>query len=229
MKKYWDERARVNAAWYVDTSLSFEEPDMTQFFATGQRLVEEILRNVPDSPVRGGTALEIGCGLGRICRALAPDFDHVVGVDISPEMVERATALVPECEFRVSDGATLAEFGDDSVDLVVTFTVFQHIPDREIIRGYVREIGRVLKPGGTAFIQWNGSQPSLMPGRTRLLTRFVLGRRDARATDVPEFQGTCVPKRVMQSWIREAGLSVVAEAGGDTLWAQFWATKLILG
>jgi SAM-dependent methyltransferase len=143
-------------------------------------------------------------------------------------MIDRAKQLVPECEFGVSDGTTLSGIADGSVDLVVTFTVFQHIPDRGVIQRYVTEIGRVLKPGGTAFIQWNATREPPLPAARRRLARLV--RRTwngdgSLATDAPEFQGTQVPKGTMRSWIQDAGLSVAAEAGGDTLWAQLWAVK----
>ena len=54
-------------------------------------------------------AVEIGSGLGRVCMALAERFDRVVGVDMSPEMVHRASEMVtdPRVSFRVGDGLGL--------------------------------------------------------------------------------------------------------------------------
>jgi len=224
MQAYWDERARLNAAWYVDTSLSFDNPDMDRFFADGERIVAHVLQGIRDPG--SGVALEIGCGLGRLCRALATRFDRVIGVDISPEMIARARELVPECEFKVNDGADLEDVPRASVDLVLTFTVFQHIPDQEVVRRYVAEIGRVLRPGGSAYLQWNASRTASWSMR-RWVSRM---RRPADAdrrfgTDAPEFQGCRIEPRVMSAWLDEAGLEISVLEVPAGLWAQAWVKK----
>ncbi len=91
MRDYWNEHARQNAAWYVDTSVDYENPDRDRFFETGRVIVSEALDHAP-VPLRAerGLAVEIGSGLGRICLALADRFDRVVGLDISREMLDRA-------------------------------------------------------------------------------------------------------------------------------------------
>src|SRR3954465_1282285 len=90
MRRYWDERAKENAAWYVDTSLHYDDPDLDQFFATGRKIVDQALTHAPDDWTPAGLAVEIGSGLGRIALALADRFDKVIGVDISPEMIQQA-------------------------------------------------------------------------------------------------------------------------------------------
>ena len=146
MRDYWDARAQENAAFYVDTTCDYDAPDMEQFFETGNEVVREALLDAPVQPAVRVRALEIGPGLGRICRALAPHFDQVVGLDVSAEMVRQARELVddPNVTFEVGDGITLQPVQDASVDFVVTFTVLQHLPDRSAIVGYLREAARVL-------------------------------------------------------------------------------------
>src|SRR5664279_293528 len=51
-------------------------------------------------PSLGGTAVEIGCGAGRITHRMTDVFDRVVGLDVSPEMIERAKKVAPTAEFR---------------------------------------------------------------------------------------------------------------------------------
>src|SRR3954447_703711 len=151
MREYWEERAQLNPAFYVDTSLDYDNPDMSRFLDTGRRVVTIALDDPPAvKPAGSALAVEIGCGMGRICLALAERFDRVIGVDISGEMLRRARELVPgeRVDFRHTDGASLPQVADSSVDLVLTFTVFQHIPSVEVIRAYVQEAGRVLRPGG---------------------------------------------------------------------------------
>ena len=94
MRRYWDERARRNAVWYVDTSTDYHAPDMGRFFATGQAIADEALSG-PVAPAGRALAVEIGCGLGRVCQALAARFDAVVGIDLSPEMLSRPASSSP--------------------------------------------------------------------------------------------------------------------------------------
>src|SRR5437868_4492511 len=109
MRQFWDAAARMNAPWYVDTSLDFEQQDMESFFSTCRTIVAEALDESPTAPPDRSVTVEIGSGLGRVCLALADRFDRVVGIDISPEMVQRASELVtdPRVSFRVGDGASL--------------------------------------------------------------------------------------------------------------------------
>jgi SAM-dependent methyltransferase len=230
MRAYWDEAARTNAAWYVDTSLDYDSPDIEKFFETGRVIVTEALEGSPLWPPGLGRAVEIGSGLGRVCRALAERFEHVVGVDISPEMVARARELVPDdrIAFHVGDGASLAPVADGSADLVLTFTVFQHIPSTKIIEGYIREAGRVLGPGGVFVFQWNN-----IPGPRRWAARRkaleVLQRTGLRTEryrrHAPAFLGSRVPVARVRRALASGGLELAHTKGLGTLYAWAWAVK----
>src|SRR5438132_8624346 len=118
-RAFWDQAAKTNAAWYVDTSLDFDSPDMARFFETGKVVVGEAIDEGPASPAGHGLAVEIGCGIGRICLALAErGFAQVIGVDISAEMLARARELVRDrrVTFQHGDGATLRPIADGSAD-----------------------------------------------------------------------------------------------------------------
>ena len=229
MRRYWDDRARENAAWYVDTTLHYDDPDMVRFFADGERIVGDALHDAPALPMRTEVAVEIGSGLGRVVQALATRFDRVVGVDISPTMVEEARRLVPDdrVEFRLGDGASLAGIDDASVDLVLSFTVLQHIPDPAVIEAYLREAGRVLRPGGVLVFQWNNT-----PGARRwVLRRWWLSllqrsglRPEAFGRHAPAFLGSRVPLRRIDAALRVGGLTRVGVRGEGTLFAWAWAT-----
>jgi len=230
MRDYWDERARTNAAWYVDTSIDFAEPDMDLFFATGERIVGEALDGAPASPPAYGLAVEIGAGLGRVCRALATRFERVVGVDVSAEMVARARELVPDdrIAFELNDGATLP-VADASADLVVSFTVFQHIPKVAVIRSYVGEAARVLHPGGLFAFQWNN-----LPGPTRWrVRRAALSalqrtglRRETHGRNAAEFLGSRVTLSAITAALRDSGLELRGTRGTGTMFAWAWATRI---
>jgi ubiquinone/menaquinone biosynthesis C-methylase UbiE len=99
-----------------------------------------------------GTAVEIGCGAGRMTRCLAGHFDRVVALDVSPDMVRRADAATPDnVEFHVVDEA-LIPLPDASVDAVFSVHVLQHLDTFEMVRSYLAEAARVLRPGGTMMV-----------------------------------------------------------------------------
>jgi SAM-dependent methyltransferase len=229
MREFWERAAQENAVWYVDTSVSYDKPDMDRFFATGETVVGIALDESPSPPPGRDLAVEIGSGLGRICKALAPRFDRVVGVDISPEMVRRARTLVdePNVSFEIGSGSSLQPVADASADLVVSFTVFQHIPKVSVIEGYLAEAGRVLKPGGLLSFQWNNT-----PGARRwAVKRSVLsalqkvGVRGSRNRNAAEFLGSRVSLIRIQQNLEAAGLELLATREPDTLYTWAWARK----
>jgi len=230
MRDYWDARARENAAWYVDTSLAYDDPDMQRFFATGEVIVAEALDDARADPSGHHLAVEIGSGLGRICKALEPRFDEVVGFDISPTMIERARELVASehISFVLSDGSSLIGVDDGTADLVLSFTVFQHIPSVPVIEGYLHEAGRVLRPDGLLVFQWN-NQPGAMRWRLRRGWLAFLQRtrihREQYLRNAPEFLGSRVPVDRITHALDAAGMDLVATKGTGTLFSWAWARR----
>jgi SAM-dependent methyltransferase len=153
MRRDWDERARENARYYVNTAR--EDWTDEDFFASGeQQIAEDILTDMGNicqgrNP-REMRVLEIGCGAGRLTRALAKVFGEVHAVDISGEMVaaaRRAVAGFPNAHVYQNSGCDLRVIPEKPFDFAYTAIVFQHIPSREIIENYVREVNRLLRPG----------------------------------------------------------------------------------
>jgi ubiquinone/menaquinone biosynthesis C-methylase UbiE len=162
MQQDWDERARENARYYVNT----ERKDWTDddFFRSGERTVsEEILTDMTNicqgKDPKQMRVLEIGCGAGRVTRALSGLFGEVYGVDISGEMVRQASAALadrPGAHVLQNNGKDLSVLGDVTFDFAFSSIVFQHIPSRDIIENYVREVHRVLRPGALFKFQVQG-------------------------------------------------------------------------
>lgn len=135
-----------------------------EFFAHGQAEIDAAmlrlrdLSRVEQAGINGlldrrSRALDFGCGIGRLTQALARYYEHVDGVDISPEMIELATEYDRKgCSYHVNTTNDLALFDDDTFDLVYTMIVLQHMP-RRYQREYVHEFFRVLKPGGVAMFE----------------------------------------------------------------------------
>jgi ubiquinone/menaquinone biosynthesis C-methylase UbiE len=102
--------------------------------------------------------IEIGCGAGRLTKALAAVFGEVHAVDVSPEMIRLAREKVaaPNVHLYVNNGADLAILPDLPFHFAFSFIVFQHIPDRAVIESYIRDVYRVLAPGSLFKFQVEG-------------------------------------------------------------------------
>ncbi|HEX4441054.1 MAG TPA: methyltransferase domain-containing protein [Thermoanaerobaculia bacterium] len=186
-KGTWNQAATKNAEDAILTGATPEE-----FERTGKGDAEMVGRFL-----RGGeSVLDIGCGIGRIEKYLAPRVREMWAVDISGEMIARAQrrlAGLPNVNLReVGNTEFLSSFEAERFDLVFSFLVLQHLA-REDAFLYLRDAHRVLKPGGTLVTQF----PNLLsaaytrafvdqaevsprsPGRVRIYTepevRHLLG------------------------------------------------------
>lgn len=95
-------------------------------------------------PPPAGRALDVGCGEGRLPRDLKSWGYEVSAVDGSETMIRHAREADPAGDYRVADAATLP-FEDASFELV---TAFMTLHDIDGFASALREIGRVLRPGG---------------------------------------------------------------------------------
>ena len=162
MRQDWDERARENARFYVNT----ERTDWTdeEFFESGRRTVrEEILTDMINicqgKDPKQMKVIEIGCGAGRVTRALAEIFGEVHAVDVSGEMVELAREALggtPNAHVYQNNGMDLGVIPPGESDFAFSSIVFQHIPSREVIESYVRDVHRLLRPGALFKFQVQG-------------------------------------------------------------------------
>jgi len=112
------------------------------------------------------TALEIGCGGGRVMNAACKYFGKVVGIDIHESFTLLNDFLKNENSnfelFRITDNKI--PIAENSVDFVYSFIVFQHILKIKTFEDYLSEIKRILKPNGLLIIYF---------GRPRFFSKKV--------------------------------------------------------
>src|SRR6202049_1554068 len=143
MRDDWNARAREDAGYYV--AFGRREQNDADFYATATEVVnglEKELLRVPAAQRREWKALEIGCGPGRLMRPMSRHFAEIHGVDVSDEMIALARERLrdtPNAHAHVTNGASLAEFPEETFDFVYSYAVFQHVPSREVIAAYMRE------------------------------------------------------------------------------------------
>lgn len=163
MQEDWDARARENARYYVATGKTDWSDE--EFFISGERTVQEEIQTDMTNVCQGKDpgdmrVLEIGCGAGRVTRALSKIFGEVHGVDVSGEMVARAAQALqdrPNAHVYQNNGTDLTIIPAGlTFDFAFSTIVFQHIPSREVIENYVREVHRLLRPGALFKFQVQG-------------------------------------------------------------------------
>jgi SAM-dependent methyltransferase len=162
MRADWDARARTEATYFIATARDAWTDE--NFFASGEDTVRQHILTDLQNICQGRDpkemrVLEIGCGVGRITKALAGFFGEVHAVDVSPEMIRLAReklAGVPNVRLYVGNGADLSVLPDVPFHFAFSFIVFQHIPDKTIVESYIRDACRVLVPGALFKFQVEG-------------------------------------------------------------------------
>ena len=97
-----------------------------------------------------GRVLEAGCGLGHWVKFLHDEGFEAYGIDFAPVGIEKARQLWPDLEGRLSVGDFRhMPYEDNFFDAIVSFGAIEH--NEEGIEGAVRDMIRVLKPGGLLY------------------------------------------------------------------------------
>jgi SAM-dependent methyltransferase len=213
MERYWDERAQEDPFHYVDNREQLGSPNQEAFWAGGEQVVEQLFEDLGVSLNGDEDVVEIGCGIGRLTRALAHRARSVQALDVSQVMLEHARSYNPalgNVHWIHCDGTTLAPLPDGSFDACVSFVVFQHLPDPNLTYGYVREMGRVLRPGGWAAFQVSNDPTIHLPptgfARLRAWGRGVLKR--GPRTHNAAWRGSAVDLTEVERAAGDGGLEV---------------------
>jgi SAM-dependent methyltransferase len=183
MRLDWDQRALENARHYVANGQ--DQWSDEEYFRSGEINVEQEILNDMGNVCQGKDprqmrVLEIGCGTGRITRALAKQFGQIYGIDISGEMIRQARLALrdyPNAQVFQNNGRDLdavrEALGGLPVDFAFSYIVFQHIPSRDVIQDYVRQVGELLRPGGLFKFQVQGFTDDEVPKDSWLGASFT--------------------------------------------------------
>jgi SAM-dependent methyltransferase len=150
IKSFWNRAADDNPYWYVSSYGPYDtNRNLDEFWAIGHTIWTDIKRVTGYTPSPDDTVVEIGCGVGRLTRAIAPEVGRVIAFDISERMLTIARqANLPNADFRSVDGFALPDVPERSVELALGYCVFQHLPSLAALKSYIAEMHRVTRPGG---------------------------------------------------------------------------------
>jgi SAM-dependent methyltransferase len=147
-KSVWNAAALDDAKHWIFTGATEES-----FESSGRHDVGKLLPLVDAS----SKVLNIGCGIGRVEKYLAPHVSEVHGVDISGEMIALARKRLADLQNvhlrELAIGEFLSAFPPASFDLVFSLLVLQHM-DKEDAYRYLEDAHRILKTGGRLFVQF---------------------------------------------------------------------------
>jgi ubiquinone/menaquinone biosynthesis C-methylase UbiE len=188
--------------------------DQAAFFQTGIDEIDQVLRTARNlAPVRYGSAVDFGCGVGRLSQALAMHFERVVGVDIAASMIRTALELnrFPDrCEYVHNVAADLAVLSDRSADFIYSSITLQHVVPA-LARCYIREFFRIAQPGALVIFQlpsrprsivWHSIKSIVPVWVSNILWRFRTGSPEAMET---------------YSMREEKIVRIVKDSGGEVL------------
>jgi SAM-dependent methyltransferase len=212
----WEEMAKLDPLWAI---LSMPEKrygkwDLEEFLRTGEQEIRALLASARELglPQQFRRAVDFGCGVGRLTRALRPYFAHCHGIDISTGMLEMARRLTPECEF--GEGQDLSSFAPGSVDFIYSNLVLQHQPTRQDAANLIRDMVRALAGGGFLAFQI----PVDMPLRNRIQPRRRAYRL-LRALGIEEAIAyrTLKLSPIRMIWISRAEVEEIVGSAGGTI------------
>ncbi|MFE5580092.1 class I SAM-dependent DNA methyltransferase [Kitasatospora sp. NPDC056531] len=117
------------------------------------KVVDRALLGVVVEEAAGGVVADLGCGPGHVAGWLAEQGAGVVGVDLSPRMVELARREQPKAEFRTGDLLALPAADGEFAAAVALYSVI-HLEPEELLPAFV-EVRRVLRPGGVLLVSFH--------------------------------------------------------------------------
>jgi ubiquinone/menaquinone biosynthesis C-methylase UbiE len=220
--------------WYIASSRHDWTPE--EFFKSGDEVVSQIqtefFRPMGFDP-SGKSMLDIGCGIGRMTIAFSKMFREVHGTDVSPVMLEQAASNAASCtniHLTLGNGADLAQYEDAFCDFCFSHLVFMHIPQEEIVLGYIHEIGRVLREGG--LFRFDLSNAPFARLKRLAFTLMAVGYRNVKVriswmeqrlldsqSKVFQFEtidGAAISLRKLKAAMRDTGLVATRVSGEGT-------------
>ncbi len=182
-RKFWDSESEFEAKYRricSDPEIDSCEDESRLKELWEKRTREELDQLIDGVPIREDwSCLEIGAGIGRLLKPMAQRCHQAVGVDISAKMVsyaENYLADTPNAKVMLNDGMTLSGVEDSSIDFAYSHLAFQHLTMLEVVKSYLAEIHRILKPGGYCRIQcWREAETPIKE-RFKNILRPILGK-----------------------------------------------------
>jgi 2-polyprenyl-6-hydroxyphenyl methylase / 3-demethylubiquinone-9 3-methyltransferase len=183
--RFWDARGEFRP-------LHILNPIRAQFVADRAKLA-------------GARVLDVGCGGGLLCEALARSGATVTGIDLAPGMIDVARLHAAEQGLDITYNVVAAEEVSGGFDIVTCMEMLEHVPDPERMTA---TLAKLVKPGGAVFVSTiNRNLKSFL---LAIVAAEYLLSLIPRGTH--EYDRLIRPSQ-LERWARAAGLSLRELAG----------------
>lgn len=236
ISKHWQALGENDPLWavYAAPGTRGGAWDVEEFFATGRREVDGAMAFVRAhrQPARHDTALDFGCGVGRLSRSLATYFSRVVAVDVSEAMLAQARELDAtggRVRFMLNQTPDLSCIADASIDLVYSSLVLQHLP-KPLAAQYLEDFVRILAPGGVAVVQVATRPTKSVKGWAfRILPAPLTGLLQRRLLGYPApMRMQAMPDRWIRSKVTGTGGRIVASEPDHSYGGHWISTRYLI-
>ncbi len=235
----WEKWGRKDPYFGVLTDEKFRTANLTdeirtEFFETGRQHAEHVVkvcREVFDPSFTPRRILDFGCGVGRLVVPFAASAQTVVGVDVSPAMLEEARRNCREHGLEnvalVQSDDTLSQV-EGEFDLVHSYIVLQHIDPGRGTRIFFRLVD-LLAPGGVGAVHFtygwrnqipgpSGAQPAAPTNPLQKIVRRI-SRRVRRAFEKPKPRED--PEMQMNLYDLDTVFAMIQRCGADRCFCEF--------
>lgn len=149
MKEDWNRRVDHDYRFWMSDG----HTDDAAMWESGERDFQIVCSGIQNQSEKA--ILELGCGVGRLLKPALSRFKRVIGFDVSSSAIEKARQLLgnsTKLELYVGNGFDLQPVADASVDVGFSYAAITSMPT-DVIANYLRELHRVIKPGGQCRLQ----------------------------------------------------------------------------
>ena len=208
MKKDWNQYADSDPYFAIIRDPKKEGKwDEKEFYHLGENEITGILEKCKNLNVakNKGIALDFGCGVGRLTEPLSKHFKKVIGIDVSDHMLELAKEHADKSKIKNIDYKgveSLSSIKSNSIDLVVTRFVLEHIPPT-VAKKYIKEFTRILKPNGLATFEAPFAEPE---GNEKHTKKYI---EKSKKEDIPITLVFSIPKKEVYEIIDEGKCYVI--------------------
>lgn len=206
LKHNWEFFATNNPYWAILTGEHAEE-----FFQTGINEVDSVMSYIESlnlsKKLSMETALDFGCGVGRLTQPLSGYFREVHGVDIASEYIslaEKNNKYPNKCKYHLNIRDDLAIFKNNTFDLIYSNIVLQHMKP-EYSKKYITEFLRVLAPSGLLIFQLP-SEPITVWGK--IAWKYLIPLRSS-ITGRPYMEMNHIPKEEVTDFLEKNGGTII--------------------
>ncbi len=183
--------------------------------------IPQDIKDLAEYAIKGDMILDSGCANGRLFEVLKNKEIEYFGVDFSEELIEIAKRKYPGVNFQTADCLNLP-FPDNFFDKVYSISILHHIPSKSFQIQYLKEIRRVLKPGGLLILRvwdfWKRKESIKLFLKYILLK--IIGKskldffdvfipwKDSNGKVLIERYFHCFRKRELERLVKEVGLGI---------------------